>query len=329
MKLLHLNIVVFLLIILSACTRTDHPRAFYYWKSRVKIDTVEHRYFQALEAKKLYIRLFDVDNETGLPLPLGMIQGFDATQLKTNYIPVVFITNRCFENSTLTNNQQLAGKVNGLIRQICDSNKISPVKEIQIDCDWTLSTRAAYFAFLKALKKQSGKRLSCTVRLHQLRYFEKTGVPPVDRAVIMCYATTNPDEISTGNSILDVELLKKYCSRIDSYPLPFDLALPLYSWAVVSNHMGKYKLINGLTRKDLEQNKDLEPMADGTFRTCSDMVLNGLFLNKDFRVRAEEINPATIQQVVRYFQEKVHSEYSIIYYHLDGKFLNRFPIQTL
>lgn len=329
MKISRLLFLWLLIIGMSACKHSDHTHAFYYWRSNVKIDTVERRYFRALEAQKLYIRLFDVDNEAGLPLPQGMIQGFDATQLNTDYIPVVFMTNRCFENSTLTNNQQLAEKVNGLIKQICDSNKISPVREIQIDCDWTLSTRAAYFAFLKALQKQSKKQLSCTVRLHQLKYFEKTGVPPVDRAVIMCYATSNPNEISEGNSILDLKLLKNYCARINEYPLPFDLALPLYSWAVVTNHLGNYKLINGLTRKDLEQNKDLEPMADGTFKTRGDMVLSGLFLNKDFSVRAEEIDPATIQQAQRYFQEKVHSRYSIIYYHLDRKFLNRFPIEIL
>lgn len=103
--------------------------------------------------------------------------------------------------------------------------------EIQIDCDWTAGTRERYFAFLKALKARTpGKEVSVTVRLYPYQYRRKLGVPPVDRGMLMAYNLSPVTSATTTNSILDVADLKKYLGG-KAYPLPLDIALPLFRWS--------------------------------------------------------------------------------------------------
>jgi hypothetical protein len=66
----------------------------------------------------------------------------------------------------------------------------------------------------------------------------------------MCYSTSSPLEKSDKNSILDVNILKSYLSKMEDYPVKkIEVALPIYSWGIITNHLGKHKLINALSKK--------------------------------------------------------------------------------
>ena len=82
-------------------TKHSHSVDFYYWKSKCAIGETERDYFSQLDSKRLFIRLFDVDVENGMAVPVGQIQSFDREQLPSGdveVIPVVFITNRTFQH---------------------------------------------------------------------------------------------------------------------------------------------------------------------------------------------------------------------------------------
>ena len=68
----------------------------------------------------------------------------------------------------------------------------------------------------------------------------------------MCYSTSSPLADTPENSILDVTTLKNYLSGIGEYPLKLDIALPIYSWGIVTNHLGKHKLINAVSEENLK-----------------------------------------------------------------------------
>ena len=51
----------------------------------------------------------------------------------------------------------LAEKIYRRVRQMNETNDVPGVKEIQIDCDWTMRTRTAYYRFLKQLRDMAGK----------------------------------------------------------------------------------------------------------------------------------------------------------------------------
>lgn len=117
------------------------------------------------------------------------------------------------------------------------------VREIQFDCDWTATTRQTYFAFLREAKRLfSGKVISATIRLYQYRYPSKTGVPPVDRGMLMCYNAGNVRKEETVNSIFDRSEIMRYLENAKPYPVKLDYALPVFEWAVLYRQ-GLFKAI--------------------------------------------------------------------------------------
>lgn len=323
------NIVYLILTFLLISCREKSPEInFYYWKSNVNIGDNEKKYFNELNSKTLYIRVFDIDNAGNGASPKAKLVPFDSQALSANYVPVVFITNRTFSNLSEDAIKSLADNTNKLINESFTANKINNFNEIQIDCDWTGSTREAYFAFLSKLKEISGKRISSTIRLHQIKYKNKTGVPPIDKGYLMCYATENPSEPTDKNTILDLDILKDYLQNVNDYPIPFDIALPLYSWAIVTNHLGRIKLINAVTRDELNTT-DFEQKSENMFRVQEDVFFHGMYLNKDFTLKLEEISPDLLKSTKNHLKKHVKKEYSIVYYHLDSQFLTQYSIEDL
>ena len=325
-------IIAFFAVVFSACTsKRSHDVDFYYWKSKCAIRETERDYFNQLGSKRLFIRLFDVDIDGGRAVPVGQIQGFGKEQLpndSTKVIPVVFITNRTFYNyANDTVVERLAYNVSKTIEHIMGSASVD-YDEIQIDCDWTERTRNAYFRFLEKLAEQSGCDISCTLRLHQIHDRQKTGVPPVVRGSLMCYATSNPMEGDTRNSILDMELLKAYTTNINDYPLDFDVILPIYSWGIVTNHLGKVKLVNGLTEDDL-QTPMFEKTGDNLYLVKEDCFLQGLYVNSGFTVKIETITPELLAEAKQYLDRQIDRDFPWVYFHLSQGYLTRYSINNL
>ena len=315
-----------------SCQKNENRNIdFYYWKSNVSFNSLEKEYFNKLQAKKLYIRLFDVDKSNGMyPEPIGIVNQFNGDELDAEYVPTVFITGRTFESLQEEDVKLLAGNIYRQIEKILYSCNVENFNEIQIDCDWTAGIRRNYFLFLKVLKEISDKKISCTLRLHQIKFRQKTGIPPVDKAYLMCYATSSPKDDDDKNSILDIELLKNYLSTAKTYPVDFDVALPLYSWAVVRNHLGKIKLINGVTVEELENDKRFEKITGSRFKLADDIFFGGLYLNKGFIIDVENITPDLLRKAKNILSKKLKNKnYPIVYFHLDSKFIIRFTLKDL
>ena len=319
-------------LVFTACgSKRSHDVDFYYWKSKCGIGETEREYFRQLGSKRLFVRLFDVDVEGNRPVPVGQIQSFGKEQLpndSTVVIPVVFITNQTFwqfvDDGDL---EQLAINVSRSIEHIMALAEVD-YNEIQIDCDWTERTKRPYFSFLEKLAAQSQRNISCTLRLHQIRDKEKTGVPPVGRGSLMCYATSNPMEGDTRNSILDMELLKAYTGNINEYPLDFDVILPIYSWGIVTNHLGKVKLVNGLTEADLKPPM-FEKTDDNLYLVKEDGFLQGLYVNSGFTIKIETITPELLAEAKQYLDHKIDRDFTLVYFHLSQGFLKRYTIENL
>lgn len=323
-------LTLFVLLLLSGCKTElkQHPIQFYYWKSNVNIGETEQAYFNQLGSDKLYIRLFDVVKKDGNSSPTAIIKKFDARRLKTEYIPVVYFVNEVMNGISNDEIKKLATDVNGLIQNLAAENDLGDFNEIQIDCDWTEGTKDAYFLFLNELRKISHKEISSTLRLHQVKYRKKTGIPPVDKVYLMCYATSSPIEEEEKNSILDLDLLKDYLKNIEDYPLKMDVALPIYSWAVVTNHLGKKMLINAVSESDLE-NPAFRKLENGYYEATDNVFLKGIYLNEGFKIKPETISAGLLKQTRAFLDSKIKTDYQIIYYHLDAQFLDRFEIADL
>lgn len=320
-----------LLLAVTGCRKQEpiaHPIQFYHWKANAAIGEVEQAYFKQLNCRKLYIRFFDVDKQGRDIVPLAKVRAFDPDVLDAVYIPVIFITNRTFSGISDEQLTDLVKKVLELADAIRLANRLPESAEIQIDCDWTESTRQAYFRFLELLKQQSGMSVSCTLRLHQIKFSRQTGIPPVDKGYLMCYATSDPTENTGQNSILDMALLKEYTVSINDYPLDFDIALPIYSWGIVTNHLGRVKLINNVVASELDTTV-FRPIGEELFELQQDYFFKGFYVNKGFTLKVERISPGLLQDAKLYLDKKIQRPYDIVYYHLDAPFLTSYKISDL
>lgn len=310
------------LVLMGCGKKASHAYTFYYWKTNLNLNTEERAALKKAKDPFLYARFFDVDRVNGRLAPVGIISKDSGFVTDKTIIPVVFFTNRSFVGITSKEITLVAKGISELIEKRAKALSLKMGNEIQIDCDWTPETRDDYFRFLKELKKVSGKTITSTLRLHEVKDYKQTGVPPVDKVYLMCYSMTSPLENSNKNSILDVPLLKNYLAHLQDYPIKnVDVALPIFSWAIVTNQLGRHKLINGISRKDLE-NSDFQKIGENEVILKKDGFYFGFFLNKGFHIKVEQIDNQQLDDVVDFLNKKIPN-FNLIYFQLDSKFLNQ------
>ena len=320
-----LQFLIFILL-LNSCSKTDinEDYGFYFWRSKLSLTGAEQQILSKSKVTTLYTRFFDVVKENNQFLEVGVISVDKSFSTDKKIVPVIFITNETWLNIQPNEIEFLAQKINDHINRIKSDNRLTLENEIQIDSDWTVSTKTDYFKFLTTLKKLSKKKVTCTLRLHQVKDKLQTGIPPVEKMYLMCYATSSPLENQTQNSILDVRTLKSYLQNINDYPVKLDVALPIYSWGIVTNHVGKKKLINAITAEQLMQNKDFKKVGENNFEILKDSFYFGMYLNRGFKIKIEEIPEKDILESLTFINRKLDYHYNIIYYHLDARFTKNY-----
>ena len=228
-------LVALLLLLFTACKEQQHSRGMYYWSTTFQLDSTKKSFLKEHQINRLYLRYFDVVvDDNGEPMPNATIRFRDSIPQGLEIIPTVFIVNDCMK-------QDVSGLAEKMLRRILQMNEthhIGKVQEIQIDCDWTGSTRKTFFSFmeqLRALAKEKGIRLSSTIRLHQLSQIP----PPADKGVLMMYNTGDFTQLSCEHPILDMRDVRPFLPALRRYKLPLSTAYPLYRWRIVFRN-GRY-----------------------------------------------------------------------------------------
>lgn len=339
MKLSHFKLFacgVLVAAMATSCTeKLPHKIDFYHWKTTYEVGTIAKDYMSKLQSETIYLHVFDVVKRNGEIIPEGKIVPFERdSTLEQNIVPTIFITHSVFGNYN-DDYEMLANRILMLTNNIFYRNgyTANDFDELQIDYDWTKMTKDNYFKFLQILSEKAASRdvpvkITCTIRLHQIKDVKEMGVPPVAKGYLMCYATTNPTDGMDSNSILDIELLKNYTQHLEAYPLELDYALPLFSWGVVTNHLGKTKLINGLSTADMSTDA-FKKIGENKYEVVEDGFVHNLYLNKGFTIEIEEITPKLLGKAKAYLDEKLKTNYHIVYFQMSDGFLKRFTIDDL
>ena len=200
-----------IILVLLSCNHQSERTidiAFYFWRSVFNLTPEEQKFLNHSQANKLYLKYFDIDWH-GLkeePTVVAPIKFMDKIPENIPIIPTIFITNRTLLN---INEQYIENLAEVIIKKTIDisQNENLRFNEIQIDCDWSPKSRKKYFMLLELLKSNFGvksKLISVTLRLHQYKYPTITGVPPVDKCMLMLYNVGDINNIETNNSILDI-----------------------------------------------------------------------------------------------------------------------------
>lgn len=167
---------------------------------------------------------------------------------------------------------------------LCFQNSIA-------DCDWTDHTRDAYFALLRALRETAHVSLSATIRLHQIKYRERTGVPPVDRGMLMFYNMGTFSADPDARAIFDAGSAEKYLARVGEYPLPLDLALPIWSWTVHVRDGAVAGLMQSTDPAELGAVDFLDAAGDGRYVATRTTFLHGTLLREGDVLKTEITGP--------------------------------------
>jgi len=319
---------IFCLFLLLSCSKAEKPVvSFYYWKTIFKFSKTEKEVLNENNVKKLYLRYFDIGlhPESHLPIPISPIR-FEESPKEYSIVPVVFIQNKVMLQSNLDVNE-LAQKTFDFIEQINSKNKIT-CKEIQIDCDWTLNSKVNYLKFIEVFKKLSKKKLSATIRLHQVKYFKKTKIPNVDSGVLMYY---NMGSIAADslNSIYDQKVAKRYLKSLKKYPLHLDIAFPIYSWGVHIRNNKVIALRSKMYIAALEKDPNFEKTSPIFFRAKQSNYKDGVFYEENDLLKIEEIQTEDLKEMAKDLEENlIEKPNEIIFYDLDEFNLNNYEKNT-
>jgi len=326
--------IAFLFLILVGCRKSGPERSFYYWKTTFHLSALEEKRLDDLNVNKLYLRLFDVDWDEvkNMASPVGKICFVSKPKLNIEFIPVVYIVNKTLQKTATVDIKNLAVKVLNLSGGLMKTNGLK-FKELQIDCDWTETTHDKYFqllTYLKAELNKNGQILSATIRLHQVKYATVTGIPPVNRGMLMYYNIGKIDAASPRNSIYNKEDASKYISYISKYPLPLDVALPAFSWGVHVRGDKVVDLLNNLSSLDFKNNTNFRPTDSTQLVADSSFFFRGFYFIRNDRIKLEEVTPNLCLQAAQQLTGKLkESPGSVALFHLDSLMMTRYDEKQL
>jgi hypothetical protein len=351
--------VILLLILLYTACKEQKPRhiqrAVYYWKNNTYLGWEELKFLKENHIQKVYTKILDVDWDEvrgAIPLSINNIEYYRANiypwdSVEVEFVPVIFITNKTFAQIDSSAIPQLALRIVRKCYTQFDSidanaekenvNNYSTVKvipqEIQLDCDWTVSTARKYFYFLEEVKKVIGDRgakLSATIRLHQYKYPKKTGVPPVDKGILMLYNMSDLTQYGKQNSIFEEKTAKEYIKAGSSYALPLDLALPAYGWGIVYRDKKFLKIESGMQAADLENKEYFQSNGNHFYAVIKDTVMNDVLLRPGDEIKIETIDEEKLLQAAKIARTAINSgSITISLFDLSASPLKKFSHETI
>ncbi len=313
------------LFLFTACSSeqegASNEVAFYHWKAEAEwTDTIAEA-LERNEVRTIYMHYFDVDldEREGKVYPEFVLKEVDRAYQNHRIVPVVFLTERALKNSESVG--RLSERIRELVNEIHRHHFDTIPERVQLDCDWTRSTRGKYFDLLKGLGESY--EIEVTLRLHQVKYRERTGVPPAERATLMLYNVGELEEFGR-NSILDPSIVDPYLSEGTTYPLELDLALPLFGQTIIKDRSGNVRLINEDLGEELEATPShFEREGEGRYKVLKDTLFKGFYLYEGYRLKPERVEKEDILRSYRMVEKSGLKTERLIFYHLEGSLLQK------
>ena len=296
------------LLLWAACSRpveqAARHRGVYHWKTTYNPTEWEQQWMERHRVDRLYVKLFEVDagSKHGYDdwrmVPVATTRFAQPLPQEVEVVPVVYITVdaiRTIGEYDWDARVRYASLLVDRIYAMMEEHYGGEVHEVQLDCDWTKSTRKQFFHFCDAIKSELKKRdavLGGTVRLHQLGDEDI----PFDCPLLMCYNTGRLQERATHNSILDHSDVEPYLRYLpDNVLAGYDIAWPAYGWGV-------------------------QFLGDGSFSCLTAPA-------KDDSTRVEWGEPREVQRVRQMLPPM--QEHTVVLYHLDEQMLKHYTDEEI
>lgn len=291
--------------------------AFYYWRTHFTLDSLEAAALRNNAVTTLYTRYFDIDFLPADTAPHSVSGiSWDTAALPAQIIPVVYIKNRVFERLDSAGIRRLSKNTLQLVTAISSAKNITAT-EIQFDCDWTETTQKGYFLFLSTYRSLSKQIITATIRLHQVKYPAKTGIPPVEKGILMFYNMGQIDA-GKGNSIYDKAVAARYTTAIKTYPLQLDIALPVFAWGLQLRQGKVVKLLNKMNFLHFENDPNFTALGQGRYTVQQACFHGGYYFKPGDLVKTEHVTEAQLLEITGEINRNSnHRVGNIIFYDLD------------
>lgn len=338
--------------------------SFYYWKNRVKYSKEINEILKSTNVSKIYLHYFDVDvvkyndnNENSIEYdeneeieetndmdfeegenfedetefsddyksyPTYVVIEIDKFFKKFKIVPVVFITNRAIK---ITNPKILAKNIKSLVNEISLYHFKKIIDEIQLDCDWTEETKNSYFKLIELLKQDF--KIDVTIRLHQIKFKNKIGIPPVEKGTLMLYNVTKIGSLDY-NSILDSKIVRQYVDKNTDYPIKLNVALPVFTQIVIINNKGNVKLLNNPDIESIiNNNRCFKMLSKNLYKVNIDTLFKSYYLYRDYKIKIEKVSEDEIIECCEILKKSKLKIENFIFYHLNNRIQDNYNIQKL
>ena len=319
---------VFSFLLLTACQeRQEVDFSFYAWRQDFEVTPKREALLKSLGVKKVYVKFADVvwDTDRNVVRPEAVVS-IQYPHTGYEIVPVVYIRNEVFGKTT---GDQLDTLVVNLYQLVKSLGKSEDVHELQIDCDWTTSTKESYFDFLKKLKAvDSQTTISTTIRLHQIRYKSKTGVPPADKGVLMYYNMNSVENAGEVNTIFDSKTAEAYLSNLHEYPLPLDYALPVYGWCVQKRNGKVVDLLQTQLLKDFTNDSLMQLGANNSLVAKRGHFHRGFYFQEGDVLLEERVSPDVCKHAAKSLSAFIKQENAhILFFELNHPNLDTYEIE--
>lgn len=331
------KVLISISLLFSACKQKNElpvHRAFYHWQTKLDLGEEEMKALDNLSVDYLYVKYFDViwNQELQQPQPVAKLISSTTLDISARIVPVIFVTTESISPLSESDIDDLAWRICKLIEQLHQRHSNIAPEWIQVDCDWTPSTREKYFRLLEQMKSYPAfakTKWSATIRLHQFKYPDETGVPPVNRGLLMFYNMGNIKDTAASHSIYDPAIAASYLNSNADYPLPLDAGIALYSWGLYF-HEGKLQhIFYPLTAPDINDSL-FQQVHENQYLVQKDGYFRSHYVNKGDQLRLETMTPQrsleSAQQLANVLQD---DSISVILYHLDSSILKAYTHEEL
>lgn len=319
---------VITITLLCSCGGEPPRVSFYFWRTEYNLTPTEENVLNVNNVSTLYIRYFDVDLQDDKPVPIAPI--LFSKHPKMNIVPVVYIKNKVMTSSIDV--PQLARNIVKLIQKMSERQGLK-YDEIQLDCDWTPGSRYNYFKLIDLCRLYSKKQLSSTIRLHQVKYSSRTGIPNIEKGVLMYYnmGKIAPD---SSNSIYERETALRYIAKLSAYPKELDIALPLFSWGIHIRDDKVIGLVNKIQKEQYYNDSNFRKYGNDILEVYSSILKDGRYFKKGDKIKIESVNSEDLERMVDDLSYYVRSKPKhIIFFDLDENNLENYShestLQTL
>jgi len=280
--------------------------SYYHWKNTYR---ALPELLKSHQPHRLYIKFLDIGYRK--QLQLNPTRFIDPPPKAADVIPVVYLDNLALKETSKAI----------ILEHILQTIPPQQHQNLQIDCDWSPQTREKYFSLLRNLQ-QHYTTLSATLRLHQVKYAQQTGVPPVNYVVLMYYNMSEVRDIDTRNYVLDHAVGKRYLHNFQQYPLKMELALPLYQQVRV---IRQQRLALLLPQGTLQKDK-LKALSANTFEVLDAHYWQGEYLYTGDQLIVDQVTIEQLQDVSRDLAKHMKPQEIIFYSYQDAK---RYPHEAL